>query len=302
MKPGFREMLALRQIEIDSLVCVGLDILPDKLPLHLSEVAGGIDAETYVNWFTDMVDATAEFASMFKPQSAHYEAMEEGRWILWQIINYIRRNYPDIPIVLDCKRGDIGRTQARYRIAHLLLDAVHGMNFSPYMGKTCMQALVDPTTAGKAIVGLCYTSNPDAREVQDVKLADGRCYWEFIAERTLSWASEFGVTGDAGLVMAAAYKPDKAKDEIFSAHLKKCREIVGSDLWFLIPGIGTQGGEVKETVEAAFSVSGQAKAGQIAINSSSGITFASNGEDFAEAAAAAAETLRDQIREAGGSV
>jgi orotidine-5'-phosphate decarboxylase len=78
------------------------------------------------------------------------------------------------------------------------------MNFSPYMGKDCMAQLADKNNPGRAIVGLCYTSNKSAREVQDIKLADGRCYWEFIAERTLAWAEELGIVNDAGLVMAAA--------------------------------------------------------------------------------------------------
>lgn len=299
---GFREMLAARQKEANSLVCVGLDILPEKLPPHFAAVAGGVNWEVYADWFTDIVDATAEFACMYKPQRAHYEAMEDGIFILWHVINHIRRNYPGIPIFLDCKRGDIGRTQQRYREAHLIRDAAHGMNFSPYMGKTCMKALVDESTAGKGLVGLCYTSNSDAREVQDVKLEDGRCYWEFIAERTLAWAKEFGVVSDAGLVMAAAYKPKKDEDSIFSEHLSKCRQIVGSELWFLIPGIGTQGGEIKETVEACFEAKGEAEAGEDVINSSSGVDFASDGEDYAEAAAGTAEELRDKIRAAGGNV
>jgi orotidine-5'-phosphate decarboxylase len=171
------------------------------------------------------------------------------------------------------------------------------MNFSPYMGKDCMASLVDESNPGRAIVGLCYTSNPAAREVQDVKLEDGMLYWEFMAKTILSWAEDLGISEDAGLVMAAAFENPKGSGRIYSKHLSRVREIVGEKLWFLIPGIGTQGGFVEETVKASFYGEGS-----IAINSSSGIIFASSGEDYAEKSAYEAKKLRDQIREAGGSL
>lgn len=211
-------------------------------------------------------------------------------------MDYIHYKYPDIPVFLDCKRGDIGRTQERYRIAHFEIDGIDGMNFSPYMGKDCMKFLVDRNNLGRAIVGLCYTSNPSARETQDVKLADGRFYWEFTAETILKWAEELEIVENTGLVMAAAYESPKDSGNIFSWHLSRCREIVGNKLWFLIPGIGTQGGYIEETVKTSY-----AGPGSIAINSSSGITFAvTTGPDFTEAAAREARKLRDQINKALG--
>ena len=118
-----------------------------------------------------------------------------------------------------------------------------------------------------------------------------------MAETILKWAKELGVVADAGLVMAAAYKDPRDPKKIFSFHLSQVRKIVGDQLWFLIPGIGTQGGFVKETVHASFT-----GPGSIAINSSSGIIFASDGDDYAESAAAKAAELRDQIRAAGGNI
>jgi orotidine-5'-phosphate decarboxylase len=201
---------------------------------------------------------------------------------------------------LDCKVGDIGRTQEQYGIAHFDLDGADGMNFSPYMGKDCIEALVMEASKGKAIVGLCYTSNLNAREVQDVLVSTDEGlmpYWEFIAGKILKWATELNVVEDAGLVMAAAYEDPKDKGNIFSHHLTRGREIVEDKLWFLIPGIGTQGGFIKETIQTAF-----VGPGSIAINSSSGIIFASQEDDYAMAAASKAEELRDQIRQAGGAV
>lgn len=294
---GFREKLAKRQKKVNSLVCVGLDPLPEKLPKRCEEECDGYDASAIAFWMARIVDATAPFASMFKPQRAHYEALEDGRKILQFVVNHIHSKYPDIPVFLDCKRGDIGRTQQRYRIAHFEIDGVDGMNFSPYMGKDCMEHLVDKSKLGRAIVGLCYTSNSSAREMQDVRiLKDRRYYWEFVAERILKWSKELGVVEDAGLVMAAAHEHPKGSGNVFSWHLSRVREIVGDKLWFLIPGIGTQGGFIGETVKTAY-----AGPGTIAINSSSGINFASQSDDFAEAAAGKAEELRDQIRGAGGN-
>jgi orotidine-5'-phosphate decarboxylase len=302
---GFREMLAARQKAVNSLVCVGLDPLPEKLPVCLERgmfnlCPSGMTPRSYAiaNWMIQIVNATAPFTSLFKPQEAHWEAFKGGIEALWAVVKYIHLHFPDIPVFLDCKRGDINRTQSRYKEAHLGLADVDGMNFSPYMGKECMQYLIDKEKyPGRALVGLCYTSNKSARETQDVKLADGRLYWEFMAETVLRWAEELDVVADAGLVMAAAYElPPKGSGNIFSHHLSRVREIVRDKLWFLIPGIGTQEGFAKETVQASF-----AGPGSIAINSSSGIIFASDGDDFAEAAAKEAKKLRDDIRTAGGN-
>jgi len=302
---GFRAMLAKRQKEVGSYVCAGLDPLPDKLPDVIRKSCGGVNWQAIALWMCEIADAVAPHVSMFKPQKAHYEAIPEGQKALQMINAHIHYRYPGIAFDIeevdtagivsfeDCKRGDIGRTQQRYRIAQFGIDNADGMNFSPYMGKDCMQHLVDEENfPGRAIVGLCYTSNPSAREMQDVKLADGRCYWEMVAEKTLQWAEGLGIVNNAGLVMAAAYESPKGSGDIFSWHLSRCREIVGNKLWFLIPGIGTQGGFVRETVKTAY-----AGPGSMAINSSSGIIFASQDNDFAEMAGRKAEELKNQINQ-----
>jgi orotidine-5'-phosphate decarboxylase len=115
--------------------------------------------------------------------------------------------------------------------------------------------------------------------------------WEFIAKRTLLWATELNIVSNAGLVMAAAYEEEKGSGVIKIDHLVRCREIVGDKLWFLIPGVGTQGGFAIETVKASF-----AGYGSIAVNSSSDINFASNGIDFKEAAAKKAKELHEELQ------
>jgi orotidine-5'-phosphate decarboxylase len=266
------------------------------MPPHLKKNYVGMDdgyqiAIDTANWMIAIVDATAPFASMYKPQKAHWEALGKyGQYALSMVIDHIKENYPDIPIFLDCKRGDIDATQEMYRIAQFEHDGADGMNFSPYMGKSCMKALVDKRHPERALVSLCYTSNPDAREIQDEKLANGEPFWEFIAQKVLGWAEELGVTENAGLVMAAAYETPKGSGNIYFKHLVRCRELVGKKLWFLIPGVGKQGGALKETIVASF-----AGWGSIAINSSSDINFASMGEDFAEAAGRKAEEMHHEM-------
>jgi len=295
-KRNFREMLAERQQRVKSLVCVGLDPLPERLPDCVAKSSTNPIAEKVMFWMRNIVDATAPFASMFKPQSAHWEAMRGGEQALQSLVIFIHDRHPGIPVFLDCKRGDIDRTQERYRVAHFDLNEVDGVNFSPYMGKSCMAGLVDQKHLGRALVGLCYTSNPSAREVQDVLVEYAGAqmpYWQFIARRTLQWACELEVVENAGLVMAAAYESPKGAGNIYSEHLTICRQLVGKRLWFLIPGIGTQGGFIKETVKAAY-----AGPGSIAINSSSEIIFAGSGEYYATDAAKKAEELRDAINAA----
>lgn len=292
---SFREKLKIRQEKIKSLLCVGLDPLPEKLPAHLV-TPGPYNSHLATDiafWMMRIVDATAPYTSMYKLQRAYWEAFPGGADALRMVITYIERTYPDIPVFTDAKRGDIDRTQSCYRIAQFDIDGTEGMNFSPYMGKDCMQFLVDEENKGRGIVGLCYTSNLAAREVQDQVLADGTPYWEFMAKTILRWSEELGITENSGLVMAAAYEFPKKSGNIFFKHLTRIREIVGEKLWLLIPGVGTQGGYVYQTVKAAF-----AGYGSMAINSSSGIIFASHGEDFAEAAAEQARLLYVAIADA----
>lgn len=286
----FRLRLAKRQEKKRTLLCVGLDPDINELPDHLKQMLTGVDySDTEIVWsqMKEIVDATAPYASMYKPQIAHWEALgTTGLRSLSSIISYIKGKYSDIPIFLDCKRGDIDNTQEKYRIACFEKYGVDGMNFSPYMGKSCMKALYDESHPERALVGLCFTSNPDARQTQNVKLANGDFYWEFIAKCTLKWAEELGpgAMNNAGLVMAAAYAGKTNPEIIYKEHLITGRKLVGDKLWFLVPGIGRQGGLLEETIVSSF-----VGWGSIAINESRSVIFASKGEDFAEAAGLAAK-------------
>lgn len=295
----FRVRLAKRQEKVRTLLCVGLDPDVNEIPDHIKKDIIFLNDQEKTreveDWAISIVDATAPFVSMYKPQIAHWEALGmNGLKAMKRVFFHIKNNYPEIPIFLDCKRGDIDNTQEKYRVACFEKYGVDGMNFNPYMGKSCMKALYDEEHPERSLVGLCFTSNPDARQTQNVVLANGDFYWEYIAKCTLKWAEELGpgVLNNAGLVMAAAYSEKNNPEAVRKEHLVICREIVGDKLWFLIPGIGKQGGLMKETIQASFI-----GYGSIAINESRSVIFASNGEDFAEAAGKAAEKSCNSMRE-----
>ena len=287
-KIGFREALRLRQEKIKSCLCVGLDPLPEKLPniFERSEDAENL-AQNITDWMIEIVKATAKYTSMFKFQRAHWEAFLWGEVAMRQIIDYIQENYPDIPVFLDCKRGDIDRTQARYGVAHFIIDKADGMNYSPYMGDECLTGLVESSLGWKAIVVLGRTSNPGSKNVQELILENQSQLWEKIVSDNYNLAKDYQVDRDFGVVMAAAFLRD---GQIYSSHLSRAREILGDKVWFLIPGIGTQGGLLKETLENAWR-----GFGSLVISSSSQIIFASRENDFAEAAAREAQQLNQEI-------
>ena len=292
---NFRQLLTRRQEEIESSVCVGLDPLVEKLPECMLS-ASTPTASAVFRWMQKIVDEVADYTSLFKPQHAHWEAIEGGVEALGALIAHIHNQHPRIPVLTDCKRGDIDRTQKQYAATHLLIEDADGMNLNQYMGRSTLAALIDSKRPGRALVGLGRTSNPEAWEIQDAKLADGRAVWELMVERFYGWTKELCVVTNAGIVMGAAHtdasRNPQIPEQVYSDHLKRCREIVGNDLWLLIPGIGTQGGFVEQTMRAAYRGSGS-----LAINSSSGIIFASSGEDFAPASRQKTLELRNFINQ-----
>lgn len=291
---SFRQLLTTRQLQIDSLVCVGLDPLEEKIPKVVLEASTSVGAATLL-WMWDIVNATAPYASMFKAQSAHWEAIPGGIDALRILVSHIHLHHPEIPVFKDVKRGDIDRTQTQYRDAHFILDGVDGLNYNSYMGEDTLKALINLKFPGRALVGLGRTSNPKAWRIQDQMLTNGMRVWEDMVSCILEWSTTFGVLEDAGVVMGAAHKDPNGTEAICSEHLRRAREITGNKLWYLLPGIGTQGGYVEQTIEACFE-----GPGSVAVNNSSAINFASSGPDYAFAAARAAKDLRDQIHAAGG--
>jgi len=254
--------------EKDSLVCVGLDPDISKIPVHLHNV------ETPLFEFNKaIVDATADLVCAFKPQIAYYSASHAER-DLELTIDHIHKNHPEIPVILDAKRGDIGSTAEKYVqevFDRYMADAV---TVNPYMGADTLRPFLD--REDKGVIILCRTSNPGARDIQDLD-SNGKKLYQIVADKA---AKEWNDNGNVLLVVGATYPKE----------LSEIRSIVG-DMPFLVPGIGAQGGDVEKAVSSGKTQNG---AGMI-VNSSRGIIYASKRQDFAEAARYAAIILRDEI-------
>ncbi len=293
---SFRETLAERQKQEWNVSCVWLDPDITRIP---KEFLVDSEAVALFSWMQSLVDISAsKWATMFKPQSAHWEKIRWWKEVLKQLISYIKNSYPDIVVFEDCKRWDIGSTQEKYRDAILQEDWADGMNYSPYMWKDCYTSLLDENNPWSSIVSLCRTSNPEAWAMQHVLMWKNQdiSNFEYIAMQADSWAKEASDT-DAWLVMWAAHEfsrfgwlkkhaaeftdfnfliPKGEPSDFYNDHFKMIRKIVDDRLWFLIPWIWSQTWTrednikaLKSTIEASFMWPGS-----IAINSSSWLSEA----------------------------
>lgn len=241
-------------------VCVGLDSDFNELPLFIKKISS--TSQAVLSFNKAIVDATADLVCCFKPQSSFYEAMGKDGWIaLKRTVEYINKRYPDIPTILDAKRGDIISTNKAYVKAifdELNFDAV---TVNPYLGGEPLEPFFQRKEKG--IIVLTKTSNPGAGEIQDLKVDRSKkpLYIHIAKLIKKSWNKN----GNLGVVVGATYPKE----------LRQVRAIVG-DIPILIPGIGSQGGEAVPLVKAGKDSNGQ---GMI-INSSRSIIFASKDRDF----------------------
>ena len=265
---SFMQALRTRWQQANSLVCVGLDPEPAKFPAQFAN-----DADAVFNFCRAIVDATAEYACSFKPQIAHFAALG-AEDALQRLIAHVHANHPGIPVILDSKRGDIGSTAQHYATEAFDRYAADAVTANPYLGRDSVQPFLD--RADRGVVILCRTSNPGAGDLQDLQI-DGRPLYQHVAEKV---AREWNGHGNCALVVGATWP----------AQLKEVRTIVG-DVPFLVPGVGAQGGDVEAVVTNAKTADGTG----LIVSSSRAILYASQGEDFTEAAAQAAKSLRDEI-------
>ncbi|MGB8348314.1 MAG: orotidine-5'-phosphate decarboxylase [Ktedonobacteraceae bacterium] len=259
----------------DSFVCVGLDSDYQQLPETLKQ--GKSVEEALFAFNRAIIDATHDLVCAYKPNAAFYEAQgDAGLRALTRTVQYSKEAYPLIPVILDAKRADIGSTNLGYVQAAFDIIGVDAITMHPYLGKEALAPFL--ARAEKGIIVLAKTSNPGAGEFQDLPVGPAQePLYQVVARHV---AEQWNTNGNCGIVIGATYPQD----------LRKARAIVG-DMPILIPGIGTQGGAVGATVAAGKDSRGQ---GMI-INASRGIIFASHGSDFAQAARAATEHLRDEI-------
>lgn len=263
----FCEQLATAWKKNDALLCVGLDPDPARLPPHL----GG----DLLRFCTDIVDATADLVCAFKPQIAYFAA-HRAEEALEALIAYIHEHHPDIPVILDAKRGDIGATAEYYAREAFERYRADAVTVNPYMGGDTLEPWL--SYPDKGIFLLCRTSNPGSSDLQTLKVgAHGTALYEVVAEKA---AREWNKTGQLGLVVGATWPEE----------LARVREIVGA-MPLLVPGIGAQGGDVAATILAGRTADGYG----LILNSSRAILYADAGADFASAARAAAQKTRDEI-------
>ncbi|WP_211474641.1 orotidine-5'-phosphate decarboxylase [Collimonas humicola] len=268
----FIEKLSAAWRTNNSLLCVGLDPDIAKFPAHLQQQPDAI-----YTFCKEIIDATAATACAFKPQIAYFSAMRAEDQ-LEAICAYLRENHPNIPIVMDAKRGDIGATAEQYAREAFERYGADAVTVSPYMGFDSVAPYLEWKDRG-AIV-LCRTSNAGGSDLQFLTV-DGVPLYQHVARLV---AEKWNTNGQCGLVVGAT----------FPQELAQVRSIIG-DMPLLVPGIGAQGGDIQATVHAGKTVNGMG----MMINSSRAILYAkpdlAAGEDFAQAAKRVAQETRDAI-------
>lgn len=243
--------LSKRESRVNSLVCVGLDSELDKLPVRFQKEV--FPQFTFNKW---IIEQTHEFVSSFKPNMAFYEARgDNGVKELKMTIELLKEKYPDIFLIADAKRADIGSTNSGYVSSIYDWYGFDAVTLHPYLGHEALKPFLERDD--KVSIILCRTSNPGAGEFQDL-LFEGKPLWQIVA-RTV--ATKWNTNKNCMLVVGATYPKEMAD----------IRNEVG-EMSFLVPGVGAQGGRVKSVIEAGLNTE---KAGLI-ISSSRGIIFAEN--------------------------
>lgn len=252
-----------------SFLCVGLDTDIKKIPEHLR------DSEDPVFEFNKaIIDATAPYCVAYKPNTAFYESLGVKGWdALDRTVKYIREKYPDQFIIADAKRGDIGNTSSLYARAFFENMDVDALTVAPYMGSDSVKPFL--AYEGKWVILLALTSNPGSKDFQFLSDTTGTRLFEHVLETANTWGTQENLMFVVGATQGAMFSEVRR---------------VAPDNFLLVPGVGAQGGSLEDVVRWGIT----RECGLI-VNSSRGIIYASQGEDFAEAAAAEARKLRDHM-------
>lgn len=254
-----------------SYLCVGLDTDITKIPKHLLKLEDPI-----YEFNKQIIDATHEYCVSFKPNTAFYEANGVNGWIsLQKTVNYIPSN---IFTIADAKRGDIGNTSAMY--ARAFFDKTNtGFDFdsvtvAPYMGEDSVKPFLD--FENKWVILLALTSNAGSKDFQVLNTDSGLALYEQVIKTSKTWASP-----DQMMYVVGATKAQEFK------HIRT----LAPDHFLLVPGVGAQGGDLTEV-----SLNGMNQQCGLLVNSSRGIIYASNGEDFAEKARIEAKKIANEMK------
>lgn len=252
-----------------SFLCVGLDTDIKKIPQHLLS-----EEEPIFAFNKAIIDATAQYCVAYKPNLAFYESLGVEGWIAFEkTVKYIQANYPDMFIIADAKRGDIGNTSEMYArsfFEHLNIDSV---TVAPYMGEDSVKPFLG--YEGKWVILLALTSNKGSHDFQLTTDTEGEQLFEKVMRTAQTWA-----TPDEMMFVVGATQGERFTD------VRK----VAPKSFLLVPGVGAQGGSLQDVCKY-----GMIEDCGLLVNSSRGVIYVSKGEDFAEAAAQAAESVQKEM-------
>lgn len=250
-------------------LCVGLDTDIKKIPSHLLA-----SEDPIFDFNKAIIDATAPFCMAYKPNLAFYESLGVKGWVAFEkTIKYLKANYPTHFIIADAKRGDIGNTSAMYARSFFEELDIDSLTVAPYMGEDSVSPFL--AYEGKWVILLALTSNKGSHDFQLTADANGEKLFEKVLRTSQKWAGADQMMYVVGATQGQAFAG--------------IRQIV-PDSFLLVPGIGAQGGSLEEVCKY-----GMTKDCGLIVNSSRAIIYASNGTDFAEAAAAAAKDVQQQM-------
>lgn len=248
-----------RMVKTNSLVCVGLDPDISKMPDSIMNSNNSLRDKIY-SFLTEIIDVTAPHVCCFKPQKAFYDQFDFGHSLLRDVVSYIHKNHPEIPVFMDCKVGDIDNTMSTYM--RLLFDDIKTdvVIVNPYMGDDVMQPFMEDKN--KAGIVLIQTSNPRAKCVQELKLENGKKLWQEMLELTLN---RWNVNNNLMVVLSSNTEP---------CDYAAIRKQIPQDMPILLAGIGMQGGDP----EIMKQLLNDNKRG-VFVNSSRGIIYSYNKND-----------------------
>lgn len=265
---NFKQKLTAISHNNNSLVCIGLDVDREKMPKFLFESS----KHPYLEFNKSIIDSTKDLVCAYKLNMAFYEVLgTEGFELLKKTIKHIPK---DVVVILDGKRNDIGNTARKYAQTLFETLSADAITVNPYLGKDGVAPFLE--YKDKCSFILCRTSNASAGDFQDLAVSETPLY-QIVAKKIKEWNEN----DNCGAVVGATYPEE----------LKTIRSILGDEIPILIPGIGKQGGDVEKTIKNGTNSKGK----MAVINSSRGIIFAGDDEDFATVSLKKAISLRDEI-------
>ena len=266
-----RKQLIQQILEKKSFLCVGLDTDTKKIPQHLLS-----EEDPIFSFNKAIIDATAPYCVSYKPNLAFYEAFGlKGIQAFEKTINYLNTDYPNHFIIADAKRGDIGNTSAMYARTFFEEYNLDALTVAPYMGEDSVTPFLQYD--GKWVVLLALTSNKGSHDFQLTTDTDGERLFEKVLRVSQQWGNKENMMYVVGATQGKMFED-----------IRK----IAPNHFLLVPGVGAQGGSLEEVCKY-----GMTKDCGLLVNSSRGIIYASNGEDFAEIAALKAKELQQQMAE-----